>query len=66
VIEQVEHAQSDFRPALLAKGEPELSVCLEIERVEAPKAMVVSRPDKLARLVHQLVGEPSVNIHDRQ
>ena len=53
VIEQVEHAQSDFHLPLFGKGEPELSVCLEIEGVEAAKAMVVSRADKLARFVYQ-------------
>ena len=53
VIEQVEHAQSDFHLPLLAKREPELSVCLEIEGVEAAKVMIVSWADKLARFVYQ-------------
>ena len=53
VIEQVEDAQSDFHLPLLGKGEPELSVCLEIERVEAAKAMIISWTDKLARFVYQ-------------
>ena len=53
MIEQVEHAQSDFHLPLLGKGKPELSVCLEIERAEAAKTMVVSRTDELARFVYQ-------------
>ena len=53
VIEQVEHAQSDFHlPLLLGKGEPELSVCLNIEGVEVAKALIVSWADKLARFVY--------------
>src|SRR4029077_811842 len=65
VIEQVEDAQSDFHLPLLGKGEPELSVCLEIEGVEAAKAMIVSWSDKLARFIYQRVGEPGVNIQYR-
>ena len=65
VIEQVEDAQSDFHLPLLRKGEPELSVCLKIERVEVAKATIVSWADKLALFVYQRVGEPGVNIQDR-
>jgi hypothetical protein len=52
VIEQVEDAESDFHLPLLGKGEPELSVSLKIEGVKVAKALIVSRADKLACLVH--------------
>ena len=52
MIEQVEHAESDFHLPLLGKGEPELSVCLKIEGAKVAKALIVSRADKLASLVY--------------
>ena len=67
MIEQVEHSQPNFHRVLFtAQGQSEFLQHLNIGRIEAPEALVITWADKVAPLVHNRVGKAGVKVKDRQ